>query len=323
MPDDGGFTVQAARAQARIRSFVRIMRRHTMVVLGAGALLVTAVLWGVNWFTVERYQIHTDNAYVRADISQLSAKVTGYVQSLPVPDNRQVHAGDVIAIIDPTDYQARVAAARAALAQAQGARASQIAQHRWANAEVSRYRPLANARLLSPAQMQQLEIQATQAGGSLAAADASVQAARAQLTAAQLDLSRTIIRAPIDGVVGDRQVQVGQLVQAGSPLMAVVPLSDVYVVANFKETQIARFRAGQSVTITPDIDEALHLRGALDSLAPASGTQFSMIPTDTATGNFTKIVQRVPVRVRIVPGQRGAELLRPGLSVTVTVDTRP
>jgi membrane fusion protein (multidrug efflux system) len=111
------------------------------------------------------------------------------------------------------------------------------------------------------------------------------------------------------------------LVRPGSPLMAVVPLSAVYVVANFKETQIADFHPGQRATITPDISHNVHLRGALDSIAPASGTEFSIIPTDTATGNFTKIVQRVPVRIRIEPNQPGAELLRPGLSVTVMVDT--
>jgi membrane fusion protein (multidrug efflux system) len=296
--------------------------QRTLIVLGAGVVLVLALLFGGQWFAVGRYQVGTDNAYVRADISQLSAKVEGYVQTLPVTDNRSVHAGDVLVVIDPTDYQAQVAAARAALAQAQGARASQIAQHAWANAEVTRYRPLAEARLLSPAQMQELEIQARQAGGSLAAADAAVQAAQAQLTAAQLNLERTVVRAPIDGVIGDRQVQVGQLVRPGSPLMAVVPLHAVYVVANFKETQIAHFRPGQPATIEPDIAHDLHLRGVVDSLAPASGTEFSMIPTDTATGNFTKIVQRVPVRIRILPNQEGARLLRPGLSVTVTVDTR-
>jgi membrane fusion protein (multidrug efflux system) len=297
--------------------------RRTLVLIGAGIVLALALVFGGQWLMVGRYQVSTDNAYVRADISQLSAKVEGYVQSLPVSDNHSVHAGDILVVIDPTDYQARVAAARAALAQAQGSRASQVAQHAWANAEVSRYRPLANAHLLSPAQMQELEIQARQAGGTLASADAAVEAAQAALTSAQLDLDRTIVRAPIDGVVGDRQVQVGQLVRSGSPLMAVVPLNAVYVVANFKETQIAHFHPGQHATVTPDIAHDVHLRAVLDSIAPASGTQFSMIPTDTATGNFTKIVQRVPVRIRIESSQNGAELLRPGLSVTVMVDTHP
>lgn len=169
-----------------------------------------------------------------------------------------------------------------ALAQAEGSRASQQAERAWASAEVSRYRPLAERGILSPARMQQIEIQSRQAGGGLAAADAAVEAARAQLEAAELDLSRTTIRAPIDGVVGDRQVQVGQLVRSGTPLMSVVPLQSVYVVANFKETQIARFHAGQHVTVRPDIAHNLRLTGVVDSIAPASGSEFSIIPTDTA-----------------------------------------
>ncbi|MBN8606303.1 MAG: HlyD family secretion protein, partial [Caulobacterales bacterium] len=229
---------------------------------------------------------------------------------------------DVLVEIDPTDYEARVAAARAALAQAEGARTAERAGRALASADVQRYRPLAERGLLSPARMQQLELQSRQAGGGLAAADASVSAARAQLEEAELNLERTMIRAPIDGVVGDRQVQVGQLVRSGSPLMSVVPLQSVYIVANFKETQIAHFHAGQPVTIRPDISHGLRLHGAVDSIAPASGTEFSVIPTDTATGNFTKIVQRVPVRIRLDANQEGLELLRPGLSASVTVDTR-
>jgi membrane fusion protein (multidrug efflux system) len=228
----------------------------------------------------------------------------------------------VLVEIDPTVYEARVAAARAALAQARGARSAQAAGRAWAAAEVARYRPLAQRGILSPARMQQIEIQARQAGGDLAAADAAVLAAEAQLQSAQLDLERTIVRAPIAGVVGDRQAQVGQLVRSGAPLMSIVPLDAIYVVANFKETQIAEFRPGQPVTIRADVAEGLRVRGEVESLAPASGSEFSIIPTDTATGNFTKIVQRVPVRIRILPGQQGLELLRPGLSATVTVDTR-
>ena len=247
--------------------------RRLLLLFGVLIALGVALFFGAQWYTVGRFQIATENAYVRADISQLSAKIEGYVRTLPVAENRIVHAGDVLVEIDPTDYQARVAAAQAALAQARGARASQIAQRSWAAAEVNRYRPLVESGLLSPARMQQLEIQSRQAGGSLEAADAAVAAAEAQLASAQLDLDRAIVRAPIDGVVADRHVQVGQLVRAGSPLMAVVPLSAVYVVANFKETQIADFHPGQRATITPDISRDVHLRGVLDSIAPASGTE--------------------------------------------------
>ncbi|MCC6786999.1 MAG: HlyD family secretion protein [Hyphomonadaceae bacterium] len=296
--------------------------RRGLLIAGGAIALVLVAIWGGNWFFVGRHMVSTENAYVRADISLISPQVQGYVRAIPVAENQSVHAGDVLVEIDPTDNQAQVAAARAALAQAQGARASEQADSAWAAAEVRRYRPLAERGLLSPARMQQIEIQARQAGGGLAAANAAVAAAQAQLQQAELDLERTTIRAPIDGVVGDRQVQLGQLVRVGAPLMSVVPLQSVYVVANFKETQIEGFRPGQPVIIRADIAHNLRLRGTVESIAPASGTEFSIIPTDTATGNFTKIVQRVPVRIRIEPGQDGLELLRPGLSANVTVDTR-
>lgn len=322
MPDDAGIRLDAARATAKVRAMAQTVGRRGLMIAGGAIAFVVLAIWGGNWFFVGRHMVSTENAYVRADISLISPQVQGYVRAIPTAENQSVHAGDVLVEIDPTDYQARVAAARAALAEAEGARASQHAGRALASADVERYRPLAERGLLSPARMQQLEIQARQAGGGAAAADAAVEAARAQLAQAELDLSRTTIRAPIDGVVGDRQVQLGQLVRPGAPLMSVVPLQSVYVVANFKETQIENFRPGQSVTIRPDIAHDLRLHGTVDSLAPASGSEFSIIPTDTATGNFTKIVQRVPVRIRLDPGQEGLELLRPGLSASVTVDTR-
>ncbi len=322
MPDDAGFRLEASRAQAKVRVMAQSLGRRGLMVVGGSILFVLVALWGGNWFFVGRHMVSTDNAYVRADISLISPQIEGYVRAIPVAENQSVHAGDVLVEIDPTDYQARLAAARAALAEAQGARQSQQAGRALASADVARYRPLAERGLLSPARMQQLEIQARQAGGGAAAAEAAVQAAQAQLDQAQLDLDRTTVRAPIDGVVGDRQVQLGQLVRSGAPLMSVVPLQSVYVVANFKETQIENFRPGQTVTIRPDVAHNLRLHGTVDSLAPASGSEFSIIPTDTATGNFTKIVQRVPVRIRLDPGQEGLQLLRPGLSAAVTVDTR-
>ena len=322
MPDDAGFRLDTTRATAKVRAMAQSIGRRGLLIAGGAIALVLVAIWGGNWFFVGRHMVSTENAYVRADISLISPQVQGYVRAIPVAENQSVHAGDVLVEIDPTDNQAQVAAARAALAQAQGARASEQADSAWAAAEVRRYRPLAERGLLSPARMQQIEIQARQAGGGLAAANAAVAAAQAQLQQAELDLERTTIRAPIDGVVGDRQVQLGQLVRVGAPLMSVVPLQSVYVVANFKETQIESFRPGQPVIIRADIAHNLQLRSTVESIAPASGTEFSIIPTDTATGNFTKIVQRVPVRIRIEPGQDGLELLRPGLSANVTVDTR-
>jgi membrane fusion protein (multidrug efflux system) len=160
------------------------------------------------------------------------------------------------------------------------------------------------------------------AGGDVSASVAAVQAAQAALAAAQLDLDRTVLRAPIAGIVGARTIESGQLARPGQQAMAIVPLDKVYVVANFKETQLARMAPGQKVTVKVDGLGGRAFTGALASLAPASGSQFAIVPTDTATGNFTKIVQRVPVKIQLdmAPADQGK--LRPGMSVTAIIDTR-
>ena len=146
--------------------------------------------------------------------------------------------------------------------------------------------------------------------------------ARANLQLAQNDLDNTVIRAPIAGVAGNRAGQVGQYVKAGTQLLSLVPLSSVYVTANFKETQLTRMQPGQTAEVTVDAYPDVTLEGRIESFAPGSGAQFSLLPPDNATGNFTKIVQRVPVRIALPQDAPLAGLLRPGLSVTVTVDTR-
>jgi membrane fusion protein, multidrug efflux system len=156
---------------------------------------------------------------------------------------------------------------------------------------------------------------------AIAAADAAVQAARARLDGARLGQSYGSLTAPVAGSIANRTVQVGQLVRPGAILMAIVPLDRVYVTANFKETQIGKLSHGQPVTLKIDAYPNEKVTGTIDSLAPASGSQFSLLPTDTATGNFTKIVQRVPVRIAIDPQWRGKGFLRPGLSVTAEVNT--
>ncbi|MCW6533277.1 HlyD family secretion protein [Sphingomonas lycopersici] len=152
-------------------------------------------------------------------------------------------------------------------------------------------------------------------------AQAALRRAEAALVAARLDLDRTAIRAPIAGLVGQRSVRAGQYAEVGTPLMALVPGTS-YVVANYKETQIARVRPGQPVRIIVDAFGGAEIAGHVDSFAPASGAQFALLPPDNATGNFTKIVQRMPLRIRVDPGQPQASALRPGMSVEAIVDTR-
>lgn len=153
-------------------------------------------------------------------------------------------------------------------------------------------------------------------------AEAQLEHDRAVEHQAELNLGYTSITAPIDGTVGARQVRVGQLVQAGTQLMAVVPLHAVYVVANLKETQLTRVSAGEPAEVTVDAFPGQAIKGRVDSIAPASGLQFALLPPDNATGNFTKIVQRVPVRIRINAGPESRKVLVPGLSLSVEVDTR-
>jgi membrane fusion protein, multidrug efflux system len=152
--------------------------------------------------------------------------------------------------------------------------------------------------------------------------EARLQQARANLRLAQNDLDNTVIRAPISGVVGNRAGQVGQYVKPGTELASLVPLPRVYVTANFKETQLTRMRPGQRAEVSVDAYPDHPLVGKVASFAPGSGAEFSLLPPDNATGNFTKIVQRVPVRIALPREGPLRGLLRPGLSVTVTVDTR-
>ncbi|HEX4181813.1 MAG TPA: HlyD family secretion protein, partial [Caulobacteraceae bacterium] len=159
---------------------------------------------------------------------------------------------------------------------------------------------------------------------ALAQAQAGVARAQAALDLALQDQTHTLIRAPVDGVVGDRQVEPGDYVQPGTHLLTIVPLRALYVTANFKETQTGRMLAGQPADIRVDALSGATLKGHVESFAPGSGSQFSLLPFEPGVGNFTKIVQRVPVRIRFDTGQAGVERLRPGLSTIVTVRlTRP
>jgi len=161
--------------------------------------------------------------------------------------------------------------------------------------------------------------------GQLAQADATLAQQRAMEHQAELNLnlSYTTITAPVDGTVGVRTLRVGQYVEAGTQLMAVAPLQAVYVVANYKETQLTDVQPGQRVTIDIDTFPGTKVHGHVDSLAPASGQEFALLPPDNATGNFTKVVQRIPVKIEIDKNEPLLGRLRPGMSVEPTIDTRP
>jgi membrane fusion protein (multidrug efflux system) len=165
---------------------------------------------------------------------------------------------------------------------------------------------------------QQVHIARAQA----AAAEARVRRARATLERAELDRAYTEITAPVSGVVSHRSVEVGQVVQPGQPVLALIPLQDIWVTANFKETQLARMRPGQPVRISVDAYGGREYRGHVDSIAAATGARFSLLPAENASGNFVKVVQRVPVKIVFEQGQDPEHLLRPGMSVSPTVYVR-
>jgi membrane fusion protein (multidrug efflux system) len=210
-------------------------------------------------------------------------------------------------------------------------------------AEVERYRPLAASGAETRQQLAQLEATARQSAETVRAQQAALvaqqrrigsiqaqvrqgeaqgQAARAQLASASVDVGATLLRAAIDGRIGDKTVTLGQYVQPGTRLMSIVPLQRLYVTANFKETQLALMRPGQPASIHIDALDDVELSGRVESLAPGTGAQFSLLPPQNATGNFTKITQRVPVRIAIEATPEARRLLVPGLSVVATVDTR-
>jgi membrane fusion protein (multidrug efflux system) len=177
---------------------------------------------------------------------------------------------------------------------------------------------VAASRARITAERNRVEVLTSDRAGALAA----LEQARAALKLAEIDLANTVVRAPIDGVVGNRQVRVGRYVQPGTQLLAVVPLSDAYVVANFKETQLDHMRVDQTVQIEVDSFPGRSIVGRVESLSPASGAQFALLPPDNATGNFTKVVQRIPVKITLDRSGPLAGELRPGMSVIAKVDVR-
>jgi membrane fusion protein, multidrug efflux system len=350
---------QQAATPARPRRAKRILLAGAVL-----AALAVAGYFGDYWWTVGRFTVTTDDAYVGAKSTTLAAKIPGYLASLEVEDNQRVHVGDVIARIDDGDYQLAVKTARDKVATqqatierigkqiaAQQATVDQAkAQLESAQAgatrmrlELTRQQALATREFASRQTLEQAQANRDQAVASVDAAQATLQSASANvdvlklqqqeaartleelntaLAKAERDLSFAVIRAPFDGTVGNRAVQTGDYVQPGQRLASLVPLDGVYIDANFKETQLARLRAGQTAAITVDALPGRTITGTVESFAPASGSVFTLLPPDNATGNFTKIVQRIPVRVRVPADVAGEEVLRPGMSVVVSINTK-
>lgn len=271
-----------------------------------------------------------DDRDLRARVAQVDADLAALIAT--VGSRRDV--GQAVAQLDQARAAAAAAAANVTQAEANAEKAT---------SDLERYRALAARNIVSRQQLDAAEAAARTANAQLVAAQRNASAAGEQVTAATaalrgaearvasaravrdqaaLQLSYTIVTAPVSGVVSKKAVEVGQLVQAGQPLMAIVPLDDVWVVANLKETQIARVAPGAPAEIRADAFPGRVFQGYVESLSPATGAKFSLLPPDNATGNFTKIVQRIPVRVHLDSAPDSMHVLRPGMSVDVTIRTR-
>lgn len=294
--------------------------------LSVGAMLAVLSAWSLPPFDSGLEK--TDNAYVRSLTMNVAPQVSGYVVSVEVRDYEQVHAGQILARIDDRIYKTRVAAANANLSGQLAALANARAQLLRARADMARVDDLVSDGSVSIrerdqtlAALRQAEAQARQANGGQGSFEAQVDAARAQIELARIDLDHTVITAAADGQVGEIGVRVGQYVTNGTLLMSLVP-ADRWVIANFKESQVVNMAPGQRATFTVDALDHAGFTGQVERLAPAAGSEFAVLKPDNATGNFVKVPQRIGVRIAIDPRQPLAARLAPGMSVEAAVDTR-
>lgn len=331
---------------------LKAKRKKLLLALG-GTVAAAALAAGLHWAFIGSHYVSTENAYVDASTAQVSAQLSGAVAAVHVNETEQVHAGDLLAVIDPADAQLALAqaeaeyrrtlqrvrqyyaqeaaaAANVSAAQAEFERTSVDFRRRSALAETGAIsaEELSSSRAASDA----ARAGRTSAGQALAAQRALTQgvsvdqhpetlAARAALEAARLAVSRTEIRAPIDGVVAQLNANVGQRIEPGQPLMVIAPIADAYVDANFKESQLRNVRIGQPVHLTSDLyghDVVYH--GRVAGIGGGTGSAFAIIPAQNATGNWLKVVQRVPVRIELDPRELAEHPLRVGLSMEARID---
>jgi len=342
-------------------------RRRTALTAIAVAVLVIGGGYGIYYWMTGRHSESTDNAYVQANVVQITAQISGTVTAINADDTDYVKAGEVLVKLDPADARVALDQAEAALAQtvretrilfannstlqAQiDARAADATRAKAdldkAQDDVNRRQPLVQsgavgkeefshatdqlaaarsaytaAKSALDAAREQLGSNQSQTEGTTVADHPNVQRAAAKVREAWLAVQRAEIPAPVSGQVARRSVQVGQRVQAGVPLMSIVPLDNAWVDANFKEGQLERLRIGQSATLEADVyGKHVVFHGKVEGLGAGTGAAFSLLPAQNATGNWIKVVQRVPVRISLDPKEIAQNPLRVGLSMNVTVD---
>jgi membrane fusion protein (multidrug efflux system) len=329
-------------------------RRRALLIL-AVVVIVALIVWTFWYLLVARWHQDTDDAYVQGNVVSITAQTAGTVVSIGADDGMKVAAGQVLVQLDPNDArvayeqavanlantvrqvrglysavdsgQADVAARSVAVQKARedvNRRSGLVASGAVSSEELAHARDeLATAQAALSSSHGQLSRNRALVDATTLTRQPQVAAAAAQLRAAFLNLERSAIVSPINGYVAKRSVQLGQRVQPGAPLMAVIPLEQVWVEANFKETQLGQMRLGQPVELTSDVyGGGVKYAGRLVSLGLGTGSAFSLLPAQNASGNWIKIVQRVPVRIEFDPRQLAAHPLRLGMSMSVDVTIR-
>ena len=327
-------------------------RRTQLLIRLAALLLLASLAYTAWWALVARYHEHTDNAYVSGNLVQITPQTSGTVLAIQADDTDYVTAGQPLVLLDPADArvaleqaeadlaqqvrlarnlfascaaaaaqlavrQAELTRAEADLARRQQAAGGAVAQEELAHAQSA----VLTARAAQASAKEQLSASEAQTEGTTPAEHPAVQRAAAKVREAHLAMTRAMLPAPVSGYVAKRSVQVGQRIQPGAPLMAIVPLTGLWVEANFKESQLARMRIGQPVTLRADVyGSQVEYHGKVLGLGAGTGGVFSLLPAQNATGNWIKVVQRVPVRVSLDAAELAAHPLRVGLSMLAEVD---
>ena len=319
------------------------------VILGAA---LVGSLWGCARWRHGQVFISTDNGYVKGHVMAVASRIPGPLLTVEVRENQEVKAGQILASIDPRDYDAALARTEASMSEAQSALALNEAQIAQAQAQLQATESqkalaeIEKARISALYERQSIPKQKLdQVVTTEQVAKAQVDAARKQVAAAQalLGVSRSKVNvaktaaeqarlqrsyctliAPADGIVSRKMAEPGMVVAPGQPLLAVVPLGqeEVWIEANFKETQLRNVRPGQKVTLKADIEDGRVFTGRVDSLSAGTGSVFSLLPAENATGNWVKVVQRVAVKIKLDPAADPSHTLRLGLSVSAEIDTR-
>jgi membrane fusion protein (multidrug efflux system) len=330
-------------------------KRKRMMTLLVIVILIAAIAYGLYYFLVARFHEETDDAYVNGNVVQITPQVTGTVIAVNADDTQTVKVGDPIVMLDPADsrialqsaeanlgqvvrqvrglyaddsqYQAQVAVRQSDLSRAQDdlQRRMQVAQTgAVSQEEISHARDaVKSAQAALDASQQQLASNRALTANTTIASHPNVQAAAAKVRDAYLNNARNTLPAPVTGYVAKRSVQVGQRVAPGNPLMAIVPLNAVWVDANFKEVQLKHMRIGQPVELTADVyGSSVKYQGKVVGFSAGTGSAFSLLPAQNATGNWIKVVQRLPVRIALDPQELEKHPLRIGLSMQVEVSIK-